>query len=567
MAPRATTNAHNADIEASLLALSVKKCDKPIVLNKLNPNIYRTWAIQAKSSLVFFECWNIVTGEEQEPPANRPNLRALYRARASQAHNALMSAVDSRDVFQVQGLASAKEIWDRLKTAFGKTDQIKFVESLFKICRLSKEISTSLTDHIRTFEALIDDYNYHCPDNVQMPLGTRNLLFIASLGTDWRDFLRTIRKEIVTMEPQELYSQVESALLNLPTHDGEVTALTTRINGGNTGKRGKLQDRIDGFNNSNSRRNKNGRRFKGNNFRSGGKNRGSRPSRPKSNLPNAPTLEGARRPPPKDPNALCTSCGKVGHITDNCFHRLWVEAQNSKSHSEDSRNTRYTSSSYLPSFNFNVNVTRFSIRSAVHVSHDPYIWVVDSGADAIIHPSKDRLQNYKAFNFPKEVAGIGGVPVSALGSGSITLHDPSGNHFTLLNAVYVPEATCSVLSMMELEEQGLLFDFVRQDLSLETRSKGNFRLTSMNSTDFVLEGHAIGKLLYVAEAPSILPLPNPSYQVNTARQRNKRRRLNTEVQPSRPPKPLKCNPDILWHLRFQHAASSTLKKLPLIASQ
>jgi hypothetical protein len=103
---------------------------------------------------------------------------------------------------------------------------------------------------------------------------------------------------------------------------------------------------------------------------------------------------------------------------------------------------------------------------------NPYIRTVDSGANAIITPFKDRLQHYTPFKAFQEVKGVGGKIIEAFGTHSITLEDHSGNHFLLRNAVYVPDATDNILSIMEIREQGLRTQFIDDDDMPD--SDGNF---------------------------------------------------------------------------------------------
>jgi transposase InsO family protein len=563
MAPR-TTELDNG----SAFAINSKKADKAITLNKLVPASYRNWVFQTRSTFKFYNCWNIIDGTELAPeppargPSNQPEFEsrlANYNAREVQAYNALVTALDVRDIPKIKNLTTAKAVWDRLADEFGKPDQIKFVESLHQIVRLSKDPSTSIDDHIRQFEALVDDFNFHSPDELPMPLGTMNLLFIGSLGDDWRDFHRTIRKEIPTMTSSELYSQVKSALLDLPTSVNDVKALKAHVtpkssNGSGNREKSSLQDRISDH--RYDPRGKGKRRGRGKGKRTGGNKNGNGGSS---------LLDGAPKPPKRDPNVTCTACGKVGHVYENCFHRLWLESHQAKRTGNADSNAR-GDARYLPSNDFTANVVRYTVNTITRVNPpvDPYTWIVDSGANAIITPYKERLQNYKAFNFVCEVDGFAGMPVTALGSGSLALQDHSGNRYTLPNVVYCPQSSDAILSMMALRHQGLEFQFHESpDLPYDD---GHFSLTARKS-DFNLWGHSLNDLLYVSEPPSILPTP-PKFQVKATRRQNKRRRLNRDQQVnSSPPKPLPCDPNELWHLRLQHAAKSTLQKLKLIESK
>jgi transposase InsO family protein len=157
--------------------------------------------------------------------------------------------------------------------------------------------------------------------------------------------------------------------------------------------------------------------------------------------------------------------------------------------------------------------------------------------------------------------------------------------------MYVPDSDRSILSLMGLHEQGLSFAFV------EDTPIGAFTITSRRH-NFQLDGTAIDKILYATEYPDSQPL---STFAVTARNQSHKRKREDETQeetaeenfadqneiarptkcqklPTPPPtpamlpessdapRPLRCDPGNLWHLRFAHASQSTLAKHPGIES-
>jgi len=159
----------------------------------------------------------------------------------------------------------------------------------------------------------MDDFQYHAPDDLKVSNGLQILLFIATLGREWQDFHRTIQKEINTMTPQELFNQVDSALFEL-LHANEDKALQVNVPGK---RKPELEDRIGP---------KKKKRFR-KGFYGGKKNRNFRNSGKSTRVVANGTLAGVAWPPPRDPNATCSACGKLGHIADNCLQRIWAEAK------------------------------------------------------------------------------------------------------------------------------------------------------------------------------------------------------------------------------------------------
>jgi hypothetical protein len=69
-----------------------------------------------------------------------------------------------------------------------------------------------------------------------------------------------------------------------------------------------------------------------------------------------------------------------------------------------------------------------------------------------------------------------------------------GNKYTIKNVLYVPDHDSSLLSMMQLQKQGLNFAFESDD-----DNSGAFSLSS-RTTAFRLDGKAVDDILYTREA-------------------------------------------------------------------
>jgi hypothetical protein len=576
------------------MAENAPKTLKFINLPQFNQDAYRSWAFRCESMFNHYNVWTIVNGDEERPVGNNAAIRARaaeWDTRNNQAHSALLKVIDESQIAKFYQERTAKGIWDRLKAEYGKPNQSKFLKAFYDLMELKPSgKESSFDEYINKWVELHAECLYHSDGNF-LQQGLVNTTFVGSLGPVWSNFKSSIEVRLPDLEFAEVIDLVRTADINqnlwaqtiskltldeppVKAFQTSVAPLVSRIE--------SLESRItDSYDPRKSRGNNGNKKGRGNGRKDYGKSHGKGKGRGKNNrntpypsnrVKTHPSLLNAI--PPPDPSKYCDFCQMKGHATEFCLKRLIKSKELSNRSSNSSQNQGDIE--YRPPFN--ANVTRFSCHSStISLNPNPLIWVVDSGADAIITPFKERLHNFQLFESNREVKGIGGkTTLNAIGFGTITLTDDAGNLYTLRNAVYVPDAADNILSMMEIREQGLPLHFI-EDPDIPD-CNGNFKI-SARKTKFSLNGHAVGKLLKVAEKGATLPPPKSkqlsAFVVTT---RSKRafheldeldepiRKRSRHQEPAKPNKPLKCTPEELWHLRLNHPSSSSLKKLRLIDS-
>jgi len=144
------------------------------------------------------------------------------------------------------------------------------------------------------------------------------------------------------------------------------------------------------------------------------------------------------------------------------------------------------------------------------------------------------------------VKGFAGKAEIARGTGSITLTDKAGNRFTLKDVVYVPESPDQILSLMKLRRE----------------MKAKFWFTSLEGFEIQLpsgvsfSGRSINDILYIWSSLSL--------QTNVVQSTSQPNQPTS--QPNQLIQPLSCTPQDLWHLRFGHPSTTTLRKHPYVRS-
>ena len=285
-----------------------------------------------------------------------------------------------------------------------------------------------------------------------------------------------------------------------------------------------------------------------------------------------------------DLDKYCRYCQIVGHDIHVC--QKYAREQKEKESSSKSGNARGNNSagngnsgtsitqyqlSYAPpsycysanTLNFTVNVTRLIANSTELVTNSSSNdWIVDSAANAYVTPFRSDFDSFEAGHFG-EVKGFAGKREIAQGKGSVTLTDCAGNRLTLHEVAFVPDCEDRILSLMKF----------RREHQAEFRFTGleTFVITTVDN--FCLTGHSVNDILYTTI---------PFTQVNVVTTQSKRaiehldesespqvrQRIRT-VPPSSDSidsNPVTCSSPNLWHLRYGHASSTTLRKLKRIRS-
>ena len=119
---------------------------------------------------------------------------------------------------------------------------------------------------------------------------------------------------------------------------------------------------------------------------------------------------------------------------DHQFPRNQKYRNNGNNKSSDSYRSRdnqnHTNNDHEYNPTWHGKVTNFLANSSTYsesqTSLDPNDWTIDSACNVYLTPIKDRLTQYREFDSPREVLGLGGKKSTAIGIGNLTLEDQQG---------------------------------------------------------------------------------------------------------------------------------------------
>src|SRR5436305_5826212 len=535
---------------------------KKLTLREFKPDEFKVWEVAVKSTLRLNKLLGIVDGTDLDPTPRNPDgtPRAIppqLRARVSKweidherARDALISCLPATEILKL-GDINASAIWQRLHDEYGRSSNLEYVRSSNALALLKKDDNTSMNDHINRFEQLVYDVNYNKPVNTpNLQDSVVNLKFLNTLMTDkastdkWEMFINAKGAQLEQIPTRQLYAEVRVNVANKSAESApdEAKALATELQ--QTIK--ALNTRFDDMQNKNKgQSSKRGRNQK----------RGQRGQRGEKGQYGKRGKRGNKKSRfPYYPDRYCEHHEMRGHSTEECNAAKREANESSNQHG----NSNFKSA-YQPSFNrprdFTATVTRLIVNTAeAEANHkgDTEAWIVDTAANAYITPYKEKLQNYCEFTNRIRVKGFAGKMQLARGTGTITLTDDTGKRVTPKDVVYVPESPDQILSLIKLRRlQKANFQFTNvEEFTISIPNVALFSGNSINDICYIWTSPA-NTVNTVATRSIASKRPYESYHVED--------NLNEQAHDTTP---LLCSPQDLWHLRFGHASSTTLRKHP-----
>lgn len=226
-------------------------------------------------------------------------------------------------------------------------------------------------------------------------------------------------------------------------------------------------------------------------------------------------------------NGKCYNCDKTGHRRADC--RSLPKNERGRASTGplttpnggrglspgDQDNTYYTSET-----SWMASTTQTEPRR-----NNELTWVVDSGCSRHMTYSRDVLENFQTLQTPIKINIANGTSIEAIGEGSarlkIAIHGKTVN-VLLHNVLYVPNLAGSLISVIQLQDRGIL---------THTTKHGELLLE--------LDGKVIGRAVRVGK----------TYTLASTVERNESA-YSATVE----------NENLTWHRRFGHLGTKTLAK-------
>src|SRR3989337_812678 len=234
-APKGNASATSPPIHASrshrIWAPSYK-LDK---LPKLTgPNDYQKWRETTEHVLTIFNCWNIVTGEEELPEEEHNSDGDItnsddidgYRDRYQYASAYFLETVDPTWITILTTHKTPSAIWKAFQDKFARENTVSFYNQFSSLLNFKLNNKDDIADHLMNFDTLWNRLQYRCStandmDSFKLPYAFQNVF--NSLEAKAALLLYTLPESMSNIvdnlqtNPDLTYDQAYNKLMDLST--------------------------------------------------------------------------------------------------------------------------------------------------------------------------------------------------------------------------------------------------------------------------------------------------------------------------------------------------------------
>ena len=357
-------------------------------IDKLDSSNWMTWKFQIKHLLLAKDLWGLVDGTEVLQDDASAQQRADFNKRSQKAFSTMVMSVSSSQLYLITSYEEPRRAWTALRNHFERDTLVNKLILKKQYFRMEMTEGTSMEAHIKTMKELTDRL---AAINAPIAEEDQVVTLLGSLPPSYSTLVTALEaRDAVTL------SYVQQSLIREEQ----------RLKESNTQHTGL--DKVSGI----------GRALIGK--YDGQTNKGHRNKK------------------------VCYLCGEIGHFRKDCPKNL---------HQKLSKPKHKGKSACLVSQGESCSDTEsdekvFGVSSQ---SHNPNVWIVDSGASSHMTQRKELLVNYEEFDKPQKVSMGDGHMVEACGKGDIqftmTFEKDRSKRVTMQNALYVPKLTCSLFSV------------------------------------------------------------------------------------------------------------------------
>ena len=485
----------------------------------------------------------------QDPPPPTPTL-TLDAATVRKAKAFLLTGIQYEHRYGLEEYATAAEVLHAIATRYGSTpeDVVRLEES---IMNLRKPRDKSLDDHISDFSTLISKV---LATGSAWQLARRNMSFVHTLTNAvdeeeaklWMEFYTFTGKDMFQMRPDLLFSRARTWMEN-HIKPKLIKPFAQSIAGSSEAHVAATR--------SENQRNTRFRSESRNNNSNSNAQSGSQSGNPQSSSNNNSKFK-------YDASKWCWFHRKRGHHTRDC------EAAK--------KDPEYLEFLELASNNDAPRAAAIRAYKSSALPSAP-LWLYDSCATHHMTDRKHLIHNYRPFEHPINVHGVGANSQSlqALGSGSVILQSVECiNTHTITNVLYVPDLNESIVSKICARRDGLKTTMDADEDHILVYPANNFvmKSSSVNGMDSFPSVTALpidaktyaASLEYASSDESASTTDNDSMPelvddtspLCASTPASADNALTPPLPPSLPP--CKFDKNTLWHNRFGHVSDKRI---------
>ncbi|KAJ9560716.1 hypothetical protein OSB04_005876 [Centaurea solstitialis] len=314
--------------------------------------------------------------------------------------------VDDNVLNHISGETHARTLWNKLEQLYARKTGNNKLFLIKKLIQLKYHDGTPITDHLNTFQGIINQLSgmgIKFEDEIQ------GLWILGTLPDSWETFRTSLSNSapdgVISMELAKGSILNEEMRRKSQGSSSQSDVLVTE-------SRGRSHSR-------------------------GPSNRGKNRSKSKG----------------KFGDFECYHCGRKRHTTRFCRQ---LKRENKKANYNNQKNNQKKDDGGNDGAEVNTTTEEFFIcwdDEMVNLAHDDSSWVVDTGATCHVLSQRDFYSSYTPGNFGNVKMGNHGLS-KIVGVGDVCLKFDTGMELVLQNVKHVPDMRLNVLSAGLLDDEG-----------------------------------------------------------------------------------------------------------------
>lgn len=391
--------------------------NRSYIIPPLSASNYASWSIKIEMLLICSELWSVVDGTEPIPTSSDAAGLTAWQLKDSKARSdILLHCGLGQQLIALRPLKTSKEVWDRLKQTYEKSNKASQVQLHKQLCHMIMSDNEDVVAFLESWQALLQEAAISsCIFSEAQQVN----LLLGALPESWSAFVTT-QGGLADLTFVNLLSNIlqQNAINLSKTEVSKSSAFYVK---------GKFMKPVfkETFPSGHRTRtqNENSRSYADKRMHS------QKPSYPNHASFNRESFSR---------QIICHNCGIPDHKSPDCRKPKRNQVGPTKRH-------LHNYSSEEPHYLFSATVGHSDSSSA---------WYIDSGASQHMSPVQTLFRDYKALDTPRLILLGDNSSYNAIDIGCILLRLPNQQTFLIPDVLHVPGLAKNLISISQITSTG-----------------------------------------------------------------------------------------------------------------
>lgn len=171
-----------------MASTNIRLAPRAYVIPPLTSTNYASWSIMIEMLLIRSELWSVVDGSEASPVESDVADLTAWKLKDSKARSDILLHCGEKQIITLRPLKTSKEIWDRLKQLYEKSNKASQVDVHKRLCHMSMTPTQDVPRFLENSQATLQEaaavgYTFTDVQQVNFLLGALRDMWSAFITT------------------------------------------------------------------------------------------------------------------------------------------------------------------------------------------------------------------------------------------------------------------------------------------------------------------------------------------------------------------------------------------------